>query len=57
MTTTSIFRTSYRFCKQRTNIIHIININKIKHIMTYDVNNKQQEMAYQLIKDTNVSFS
>lgn len=24
--------------------------------MTYDVNNKQQEMAYQLIKDTNVSF-
>lgn len=24
--------------------------------MTYDVNNKQQEIAYQLIKDTNVSF-
>ena len=24
--------------------------------MTYDVNNKQQEMACQLIKDTNVSF-
>lgn len=24
--------------------------------MTYDVNNKQQEIAYQLIKETNVSF-